>query len=280
VPILTDMPLDLSSDPKHAHGHDTAHGSAPLHPTGHHPRPEEHVAHHFDSAAQQRDVATLGMWCFLATEILFFGGALVAYGIYRMMWFDSFRAGSSLILEWCGALNTGVLLCSSLTMALAVRAAGLGDNKALVRFLIPTIILGTAFLGVKCYEYHKDYVEHLIPAMGFDPAKAAEEAIKNVPALDRSEASPSDSAMMMSVPEDPKARLPHIQLFFTFYFVLTLIHATHMVVGVGLLLWLLVLARRNHFNASYYNPVEIVGLYWHFVDIVWLFLFPLLYLVR
>jgi cytochrome c oxidase subunit 3 len=264
---LTEIPAHLASD------------SEGLHPVGHHPLPEEHVAHHFDSAAQQHDVATLGMWCFLATEILFFGGALVAYGIYRMMWFDSFRAGSALILEWAGAINTGVLLCSSLTMALAVRAAGLGNNKAIVRFLIPTIILGCMFLCMKVYEYHKDYVEHLVPAMGFDAAKAAQDAAAKVPSLMRSEIPVANSAMM-AAPEDPLARMPHIELFFTFYFVLTLIHATHMIVGVGLLLWLVVLARRNHFNAAYYNPVEIVGLYWHFVDIVWLFLFPLLYLVR
>jgi cytochrome c oxidase subunit 3 len=265
------------------------HPAAPDHAQGlghSHPTPEEHVAHHFDSAAQQRDVAVLGMWCFLATEILFFGGALVAYGIYRMMWFDSFRGGSALIFEWCGALNTGILLCSSLTMALAVRSAGLGNNKALVRFLIPTIILGTAFLCVKVYEYTTDYKEHLVPAMGFDAAGAAEKAAK-IPGVLRSEVPPHNPTELASpsgngpnIVENGSSRMPHIELFFTFYFVLTLIHATHMVIGVGLLLWLVVLARRNHFNAAYYNPVEIVGLYWHFVDIVWLFLFPLLYLVR
>jgi cytochrome c oxidase subunit III len=232
-----------------------------------------HVAHQFDNAEQQHEVAMLGMWCFLATEILFFGGALVAYAIYRMQWFPSFKAGSALLVETAGAVNTMVLLVSSLTMALAVRSAGLGRTKALIGFLIATLILGTAFLGVKVFEYHKDYVEHLIPALGFDDEEAANRAIQ-MPAI--SELVGGNGVDLASA----ITRLPHIQLFFTFYFILTLIHASHMVVGIGLISWLIWAARRKRFSASYYNPVEIIGLYWHFVDIVWLFLFPLLYLIR
>lgn len=268
---MTDVPLNMTASPVQADAPGHAHGD---HGAGH---GDAHVAHQFDDAVQQHEVATLGMWCFLATEVLFFGGALVAYGIYRDMWFDSFKAGSALILEWAGAVNTAVLLVSSLTMALAVRSAGLGRTGALVRFLILTLILGFAFLGMKAFEYHKDYVEHLVPAFGFNDAEAAESAAQ-VKGILPAEA--PTSAIAGAPEATPLQRLPHIQLFFTFYFVLTLIHATHMVVGIGLITWLIILARRGRFNPQYYNPVEIVGLYWHFVDIVWLFLFPLLYLIR
>jgi cytochrome c oxidase subunit 3 len=219
------------------------------------------LAHHFEDIDQQKDAAALGMWAFLATEVLFFGGALTAYSIYRGKYTTGFAAGSSLQNVPLGAINTAVLLTSSLTMALAVHSAAAGHRAALVRNLALTLLLGTAFLGVKVYEYHHDYVEGLIPGARFRPTNEVHERLRPF--------------------EEHYGTLDYrqVELYFIFYFVLTGLHALHMIIGMGVLTIQLVLARRGWFGPEYPTPIELTGLYWHFVDIVWIFLFPLLYLL-
>jgi len=205
------------------------------------------LKHHFDDAEQQKESSTLGMWAFLATEILFFGGMFCAYTIYRNVYHDAFESTSRFMNVTIGGINTAVLICSSLTMALAVRAAQLGQKKALIWLLILTLILGCVFLGLKADEYHEKWVDHHIPGPGFHYADAryAQQA----------------------------------QILFYLYFAMTGLHAVHMIVGAGLLITLIAMAARNRFSAAWYTPVDMIGLYWHFVDIVWIFLFPLLYLI-
>jgi cytochrome c oxidase subunit 3 len=203
----------------------------------------------FDTAEQQKDASTLGMWVFLITEIMFFGGMFLAYTYYRSMYPEIFAVASTSLNVYIGAANTVVLLCSSLTMVLAVRASQLGDKKGIVLFLILTLILGGVFLGVKAYEWHEKFVEHHIPGLGFH--------LEGIP----------DSAQ------------GHAQLFFSLYFAMTGLHALHMVIGVGILLTLIVWAHRGRYSADYMTPVDLAGLYWHFVDIIWIYLFPLLYLI-
>lgn len=222
---------------------------APLHATSaaHLAGVRQELKHHFDDAAQQMESSTLGMWVFLLTEIMFFGGMFGGYTVYRNMYPDAFASTSHFMNVTIGAINTGVLICSSLTMVLAVRAAQLGQKKAIIIFLILTLLLGFVFLGLKGVEYHEKWVEHHVPGPGFQY-------------------------------ED--ARYYHqAQILFFLYFAMTGMHAMHMVVGVGLLTTLIVMAARNRFSEHWYTPVEMIGLYWHFVDIVWIFLFPLLYLI-
>jgi len=204
-----------------------------------------HVAHQFDDATQQQESSTLGMWVFLVTEIMFFGGLILAYTVYRAsdQFNMAFHHASQSLDIWLGGVNTCVLLVSSLTMALAVRAAQVGRKKQLIGFIIFTMILGTAFLVVKYFEYSHKFHEGWVPGPGF------------------------------AYPE-PKA-----EMFFNLYFALTGLHAFHMVIGLGLMFWLLKRSIKGDFSPAYYNPVEMGGLYWHFVDIVWIFLFPLLYLI-
>ena len=205
------------------------------------------LAHHFDDVEQQREAGTLGMWAFLITEIMFFGGLFLAYILYRSTFPDDFAAASA-HLDWkLGGTNTGVLICSSLTMAMAVYHSQTGNKKWLIICLLLTMILGAAFLGIKAYEYHDKYVSHLIP--GFD--------------------------FHWTGHGSPK----HVEMFYYLYFVMTGIHALHMIIGLGIMTVITLMARRGRFTPEYYAPVEISGLYWHFVDIVWIFLFPLLYLL-
>jgi len=203
-------------------------------------------AHHFDDLEQQHEASWLGMWIFLATEVMFFGGMFLGYTFYRTAYPQAFAGASNDLDIWLGTVNTAVLICSSFTMALAVRAAQLGQRKPVMVFLILTIVLGAIFLGIKFTEYHAKFVEHLVPGGAFTY-------------------------------EGPFADAAEI--FFSFYFAMTGMHALHMIIGIGLLATLIVKTARGRFSANYYTPVEVVGLYWHFVDIVWIFLFPLLYLV-
>ena len=205
------------------------------------------LAHQFEDLEQQHEAASLGMWIFLATEVMFFGGLFAGYTIYRNLYLPGFSAGSHMLNVTVGAINTAVLIGSSLTMALAVRAAQLGKRQALVTFLLLTMLLGLAFILIKLtLEWHHDYVEGFAPGLNFTFAGA-------------------------------NAR--SVELFFCFYFVMTGVHALHMVVGVGVLSVLLVMAWKGRFGPQRFNAVETAGLYWHFVDIVWIFLFPLLYLI-
>ena len=204
----------------------------------------------FDTEEQQKDASTLGMWIFLITEIMFFGGMFAVYTIYRSWYPDVFAIASSSLNEIIGAINTGVLLLSSFTMVMAVRAGQLGQQKAIVIFLILTLLFGGVFLGVKAYEWNEKFEEHHIPGQA---------------AFHLDGILPGDQG--------------HAQLFFSIYFAMTGLHALHMVIGVGILLYLIVQANKGRFSASYYTAVDVAGLYWHFVDIIWIFLFPLLYLI-
>jgi cytochrome c oxidase subunit 3 len=208
-------------------------------------------AHQFEDIEQQREAGTLGMWVFLVTEILFFGGLFASYTIYRSLHLSAFETGSRLLEVRFGATNTAVLICSSLTMVLAIRAAQIGKGKAQIMFyLILTMILGATFLGLKFrFEWYSDYIEHIIPGFGF-------------------EFRPEWGSLA-----------PQVEMFMCFYFFMTGLHALHMVAGIGVLSVLTIMAARNRFSAAYYAPLDISGLYWHFVDIVWIFLFPLLYLI-
>jgi cytochrome c oxidase subunit 3 len=203
----------------------------------------------FDTAAQQKDASTLGMWIFLITEVMFFGGMFLAYTVYRRTYPDIFAIASSSLNVYIGAANTVVLLCSSFTMVLAVRASQLGRTRAIVLFLILTLLLGGVFLGVKAYEWNEKFVEHHIPGPSFH---------------------------FEGLLPDQQG---HAQLFFSLYFAMTGLHALHMVIGAGLLSVLIWQARKGRFTAEYMTPVDLSGLYWHFVDIIWIFLFPLLYLI-
>jgi cytochrome c oxidase subunit 3 len=204
----------------------------------------------FDTEAQQKNASALGMWIFLITEIMFFGGMFAVYTVYRSWYPDVFAIASSSLNEIIGALNTGVLLLSSFTMVMAVRAGQLGQQKMIVIFLILTLLFGGIFLGVKAYEWNQKFEEHHIPGQA---------------AFHLAGVLPQEQG--------------HAQLFFSIYFAMTGLHALHMVIGVGILLTLIVQARKGKFSASYYTPVDVAGLYWHFVDIIWIFLFPLLYLI-
>jgi cytochrome c oxidase subunit 3 len=204
------------------------------------------LQHHFDTLEQQQHAATLGMWVFLMTEVLFFGGLFMAYTVYRTWYPEMFIAASRHLSIPLGAMNTAVLIGSSLTMAMAVHMAQLGKRMPTVVYLILTMILGSVFLGVKVIEYADKFHHHLVPGPNFE----------------------------FAAPWTQKA-----QLYYSLYFAMTGLHALHMIVGLGIMTVITTMAWRGKFTASWFTPVEITGLYWHFVDIVWIFLFPLLYLV-
>jgi len=204
------------------------------------------LAHQFDDLTQQSAADTLGMWVFLLTEIMFFGGLFAGYTVYRTLYPAAFAEGSHHLNLVLGGINTAVLISSSLTMALAVHAAQTGQRQLLLGFLLGTMVLGLVFLGIKAVEYGHKFAEHLVPGPGF-------------------------------VSAGPHAG--QVRLFFGLYFGMTGMHALHMVIGIALLAGLAVLAWRGRFTPAYHVPVELIGLYWHFVDMVWIFLFPLLYLL-
>ena len=204
------------------------------------------VARQFDDSDQQRQAADLGIWMFLASEILFFGVLFLAYTVTRLHHPEAFATASRQTDVALGSINTGVLLTSSLTMALAVRATKLGVRRAAIVFLCATAMLGLVFAAIKGTEYRHDYVAGLVPGLRFSFAG------------------------------------PHaggVELFFGLYFLMTGVHVLHMLVGLGVVGTLAMRAARKAFTPEYFTPVELGGLYWHLVDIVWIFLYPLLYLV-
>jgi cytochrome c oxidase subunit III len=215
------------------------------------------LRHHFADMAQQKDSASLGMWLFLATEIMFFGGMFCAYLIYRLAYFNDFAAASRTLDIRLGTINTAVLIGSSLTVVLAVRAAQNGNRKHLVGYLLTTIVLGCVFLGIKGVEYKQKFDEHHVPGPTFHF---------------ESEKAPTSA-------EEPPVVQGHAELFFALYFLMTGMHAIHMIIGVGLFSALTFFAWKGRYSSAYYTPVENSGLYWHFVDIIWIYLFPLLYLI-
>jgi cytochrome c oxidase subunit 3 len=233
------------------------------------------LAHHFETLEQQRQSTTLGMWVFLVTEIMFFGGLFAAYVVYRNMFHEAFNAASHHLNVRLGGINTAVLIASSFTMAMAVRGSQQGKRRATAAFLILTLILGFTFLGIKAVEYRHKFEEHLFPGPTFQfQAHAAADLAVAMERGDISHHAPSGVSPHTQV-VDPR----HARIFFSLYFAMTGLHALHMVVGAGLLAWLLKPTLAGRFGPAYHDPVECVGLYWHFVDIVWIFLFPLLYLI-
>ena len=204
------------------------------------------LVHHFDDIEQQHETGTLGMWAFLVTEVLFFGGLFGAYAVYRSQYPEAFMRASAHLDVNLGGINTIVLICSSLTMALAVYAAQKGSKNGIILGLIGTLVFGSGFLGIKVVEYHDKWVHHLVPGPHF---------------------------MFNGVQGG------HEQLYFALYFAMTGMHAFHMVIGMILMVWLIAKARKGYFTAGHHPLIENFGLYWHFVDIVWIFLFPLLYLI-
>jgi cytochrome c oxidase subunit III len=234
----------------------------------------------FQTLEQQKESATLGMWIFLSTEILFFGGLFLTYTINRHTYADVFSFSSRTIkLSW-GAINTVVLIGSSLTMAMSVWAAEVGKKKLVTLFLIATLVLGSVFLGIKGIEYHDKFVEHHVPGLSFDMYYCTNHpgACSNI--------SPEDLAKEKIELDELTKKMggesavnANAQLFFSLYFGMTGLHALHMIIGAGLLLWLIKQSMADRFTPQYNTPVENVGLYWHFVDIVWIYLFPLLYLI-
>jgi len=222
--------------------HDDIHNPALLHP--------------FATEEQQKDASNLGMWIFLATEVMFFGGLFCAYLIYRHWYFGDFGAASKSIDALLGGINTAVLICSSLTVVLAIWAAQTSRRAIMLVMLALTMLFGLTFLGIKGKEYKDKFEEHHVPGATF--------SFEKVP-----------------IPGHPDqyANPQHAQIFFALYFVMTGLHALHMVVGLGIFSWLFWAAWKGRFTPEYYTPLEIGGLYWHFVDIVWIYLFPLLYLI-
>lgn len=214
----------------------------------HHKHSESPLAHQFDDLTQQHDAADLGMWLFLATELMFFGGLFLTYFIYRANDEAAFAAASHhLDIVW-GTINTAVLLTSSLTVALASHAAEIRQRRSLIAFLVSTIGLGIVFVVIKGWEYHQKYQHGLMPLLGLP--------------FHWEQPSPKGA-----------------ELFFDLYYLMTGVHLLHMVIGLGLMFVLLVKAVRGGLLGEFATPVRLTGLYWHFVDVVWVFLFPLLYLV-
>ena len=235
------------------------------------PHEHEHVylpqhRHHFETPEQQREAGSFGMWLFLLTEIMFFGGMFFAYLLYRNWYYDAFVPASNTLNIGLGAANTAILITSGFFMAMAVWAAEVRKRQLLVWMLVFTTIFGLAFLGVKYFEYKEKFELHHVPGASFDisafvnPPKDASGKLTQVP-----------------VPPDMAQKA---QIFFFLYFAMTGMHALHMIIGIVMLVWLIARAQRGDFSAGYVAPIENFGLYWHFVDIVWLFLFPLLYLIN
>jgi cytochrome c oxidase subunit III len=249
--------LDNVTVATHPHTHETAVAAA-----------HQHVAlpqhrHHFETQEQQREAGTFGMWLFLLTEIMFFGGLFFAYLLYRNWYNPAFVVSSNQLSIPLGAANTAILIASGFFMALGVWAAEVRKKGLLLLFLVLTTVFGLAFLGIKAVEYHEKWEKHHIPGASFDVSQFI-------------------NPQAYGLKEKPLApdMAQKTQVFFFLYFAMTGMHAFHMIIGIVLLFWLMWRANRGEFSSGYVAPIENFGLYWHFVDIVWIFLFPLLYLIN
>jgi cytochrome c oxidase subunit 3 len=211
------------------------------------------LEHQYEDLGQQHEAATLGMWVFLATEVLFFGVLFTGFSVYRFTYPASWETASEHLNWKIGFINTVVLLGSSLTMALAVRGVQVGRRQASFWCLILTALLGTTFMVFKAIEYYEDYREGLIPSVqfGFQPEEWHQSGV---------------------VPEQ-------VKLFLMFYYIMTGLHAVHLTIGIVVVFVIACFDRKGRYSPEYYSPVEVTGLYWHFVDVVWIFLLPMLYLL-
>ena len=272
---------------------------------------EPGLQHQFSDMGQQEESVSIGMWLFLVQEIMFFGGLFTAYLVFRSKFPMAFAAGSNKLDAFLGGTNTLVLIVSSLTMALTVYFAQKGNRNLQIIFILLTMLFGATFLGIKAFEYHDKYVEGIVPVQGWNrreklPAgervqekpcwqheKGEEEQYVNPKGdfvwTDCSLAKLAQDENFLTTSEksgyfqngeiDANKFRDKVRIFFYLYFVMTGLHALHMIVGLVLMTWLLWTAFKGYYNADYFMPVEMSGLYWHFVDIVWIFLFPLLYLL-
>lgn len=261
------------------------------------------LKHHFEDLGQQHACERLGIWMFLATEILFFGGVFGAYTVYRLWYPSEFEYASAHLNRIIAGVNTAFLITSSLTMTLAIRAAKLGDRGSLVRYLLITFALGAAFMVMKGFEYNQDFHERYVPGPIFqrEYAKAQAATMRQSAAggneflphaqakaffdQDAASAHPqhehwASTLALRNLPDSPDGPLDpgKVQLFLCFYYIMTGIHGIHIIAGLGCILWLVWEARRGTIPPENYSTVEIVSLYWHLVDAIWLFLMPLLYL--
>ncbi len=289
----------------HNADHDSANDSDPS--DEHHGR-SPWLAHHFDSPEQQFASAKLGMWIFLVTEILFFSGLFVAYAVLRRNHYQVFEDGHLLLDTKWGAINTIVLIFSSLTMALAVRAAQCNQRRALVGFLAVTIVCAFGFLGIKYVEYKGKWDHHLVPGQArlqyFFSWQYVEDIFRSDE--DGTSAGPPGRGVEpdlhyieeklshpdhhgghdahggeQKIPEaELKRRAENLRSFVGIYFVMTGLHGLHVIIGIGVLFWILIRSVKGHFGSQYFEPVECTGLYWHLVDLIWIYLFPLLYLIH
>jgi cytochrome c oxidase subunit 3 len=288
------------------------------------------LQHQFEDMGQQQESASIGMWAFLAQEIMFFGGLFTVYLVFRSKYPMAFAAGSNHLNAFWGGLNTLVLIVSSLTMALAVRSAQMGMRNAQVLFIIVTMVFGTVFLGVKAIEYTDKYNDGIVPVTGLNlrtktpghgenqnenaGLEAESQRLNSLSAPKNTEQqhggetahqynNPRGNFQWTDVSLVQQAQAGNyltesekvgyfenneisadkfrdkVRIFYYIYFVMTGLHALHMIIGLGVMTWLLWKAWVGSFTSEYYAPVEMTGLYWHFVDIVWIFLFPLLYLL-
>jgi cytochrome c oxidase subunit III len=290
---------------------------------------EAHLAHHFDTPQQQFASGKLGMWVFLATEILMFGGLFCGYAVYRANHPEIFQYGAKFLNTNLGAINTAVLLCSSFTMAWGVRAAQLGQKQLLVLLMALTLLGGFGFMGIKFVEYQHKWHEGLLPGAYYNPGGHGEaeghgeEANAEETHAEAVELDPTDHAEDSGAIAEPPAETPaevpveapaglnerssiaippagpaglldleagagheaemqepeKTRLFFSWYFGMTGLHGIHVLVGMGLITWILIRGARGDFGPKNFLPVDLVGLYWHLVDLIWIFLFPLLYLI-
>ncbi len=249
---------------------DTAHA----HDAHAHSDPAEHLAHHFDDKQQQFDSGKLGIWLFLVTEVLFFSGLFCAYTLYRAHHPEVFAAASKFLNTTLGATNTVVLLFSSLTAAWAVRNAQLGQKKGLIINILLTIACASTFMVVKYFEYTHKFHEGVFPGGEFQPSEEAREILFGTehPAVG------SIQEAMNSDAGHPDVK--NVQLFFSIYYGMTGLHGFHVIAGIIAWLWILKRAMKNEFGPKFFGPVDYVALYWHVVDIIWIYLFPLLYLIK
>jgi cytochrome c oxidase subunit III len=303
------MSQTITGDASHGHG-DGPHAHDP------------HLQHHFDTMEQQFDAGKMGTWVFLVTEVLFFSGLFCAYAVYRANHPEIFLYAHSFLDKIMGAINTCVLLFSSLTMAWGVRCAQLGQRNGLVACLVLTILCAFGFMGIKYLEYshkahagllwgkyynptdlndlrkadkywvEKGYVPPLklekkaTPAVAKDAPKHAEAPAPTTETAKTDAKADSHGHGHALTPDELKevellnSRAPkNVNVFFSIYFCMTGLHGIHVLIGIGLLFWLLIRALKNEFGPGYFAPVDYVGLYWHIVDLIWIYLFPLLYLI-
>ena len=250
---MSDSTAIVNGAPAEAHAHE-------------HPHPP-YQRHHFESMGQQVDATSFAMWLFLLTEVMFFGGLFTAYLIYRNWYYPAFVVGSHQLDIFWGTANTAVLISSSFTMAMGVWSAEMRRKGLLVLFLVLTFVLGLVFLGIKTIEYGEKIEKHHVPGFHYSVQSFVDpQSDKDVFEKYHDKTLPLDMAR-------------HTEVYFSLYFAMTGMHALHMIIGISILGFMIFRARAGAYTTGHITFVENFGLYWHFVDIIWIFLFPLLYLI-